>query len=569
MTGAWPTNMPRTLHYPDVGVDAVLAGAARAYADRTALRDGDDTLTYAELHDRALRVARGLRERRIAPGDTVALHMPNSIWFVVAYYGALCAGAAVAPLNPAQPPLALRRQLADCDAKAVVAHPATASAIAEAAAPSVRFTVCVPPTTAGPARSDVPLPDGLVPLSDLLACEPLEDGPVSPDSVAHLQLTGGTTGVSKAVRVLHRNLVANALQVACWRSSSLPFVDAAGGVGIAQVPEAASEHSLVPGECVALGVAPLFHGLGLVGHNTAVLLGTAVHLTGRFNAETFLADIERYRVTQLTGSPAMYYALLRSPAIGKHDLSSVRLITSGAAPIDTTALRRLDEAFPRGLVSEGYGLSEATMGVSSGAAHTDHSAPVGSVGVPIFDTEIEIRPPGSAGAVPQGETGEVWVRGPQVADGYQGHPELTAAQFVDGWLRTGDMGYVDGDGFLYLVGRAKDMLIYKGYNVYPQPLEEILCSHPAIAQAAVVGSPDDTAGEIPVGFVVLRPGSVGEAARGQEFADEVIAYVAERVAPYQRVRALHVVESLPATDTGKVRKTALRERLGNGTSTSD
>ncbi|MGW1979530.1 class I adenylate-forming enzyme family protein [Streptomyces sp. NPDC001889] len=559
MPHAWPKNMPPSLDIPDVGVDALLAGAARAYPDRVALLDGEESLTFAELRAAALRVAGGLRARGLEPGDAVALHMPNTYWYVVAYYGALCAGLAVAPLNPAQPAAALRAQLADCGAKAVFTHPANAAALREAAPEGDRLLVHVPGTAAGPAPSDAVLSTGSVPLAELLSGEPLTDSPVDPELVAHLQLTGGTTGRTKAVRVLHRNVVANVLQTGCWRSSSLPSLDTEGGVRVTRTDDPAPG-TIVPGQGCTIAIAPFFHGLGLVGHNSNTLLGaTAVITGGRFDADQFIRDIERYGVTHMSGSPAMYHAMLRSPELGRRDVSSVRMITSGAAPIDTTALGELRAAFPTAGVTEGYGLSEATMGLTVSPPGAEIGTPLGSVGVTITNTEIEIRAEDGVTVREQGGTGEIWARGPQIADGYQDEPELTAEQFAGGWLRTGDMGHFDENGFLFLVGRAKDMLIYKGYNVYPQPLEELLCSHPAIAQASVVGRPHPEFGEIPVGFVVLRPRFA--AGSGREVLDEVMAHVAARVAPYQRVRELRVVDTLPLTPTGKILKSRLRECL--------
>ncbi|MEV0093817.1 class I adenylate-forming enzyme family protein [Streptomyces sp. NPDC050738] len=556
MTGAWPKNMPRTLQYPYAGADAILAGAARAYPDKVALLDGDESLTFAALRDKALRTAAGLRERGIRPGDVVALHMSNSLWYIVAYYGALCAGAAVAPINPAQPAPALRRQLDDVGAKAVVTSGAGAGAVAAAGAGSVWFTVCVPPTACSPAPGE--LPEGTIALAELLAAEPLTGYRVDPELVAHLQLTGGTTGRSKAVRVLHRNLSANVVQAGCWRTGALPVLDTDGALRITLGAGAASGRMVPLGEGSSLAVAPLFHGLGLVSQNINTLLGTTtVFCGGRFDPEAFLADIEKHRVVCMSGSPAMYYAVLRSPSLDAYDLSSVRMVVSGAAPIDTTALRRLAEVFPRAAVAEGYGLSEATMGLTGSPIESDVRVPVGSVGIPMFDTEVQIRDHDASTVLTAGETGEVWARGPQITDGYHGEPELTALQFKDGWLATGDMGRLDERGNLFLVGRSKDMIIYKGYNVYPQPLEEILCSHPAVAQAAVVGAHSETAGEIPVGFVVLRPGFEER----DTLAGEILAHLAERVAPYQKVRVLRIVEALPLTPTGKILKSDLRDRL--------
>ncbi|MGW8762914.1 class I adenylate-forming enzyme family protein [Streptomyces sp. NPDC055815] len=555
------TNMPATLDIPNVGADALLAGAARAYPERYALLDGEESLTFTQLHDAALRVAFGLRERGLAPGDVVALHMPNTYWYIVAYYGALCAGVAVAPINPAQPAGALRSQLADCGAQAVFTHPANAAALTEAAGESIRFVVHVPGSATSPAPADAVLPQGSLPLSELLAGDRLEGYAVDPDLVAHLQLTGGTTGRTKAVRVLHRNLVANVVQTGCVRSCSLPSLDESGGIRVTRVEDPAPK-SITPGEGASIAIAPLFHGLGLVGHNANTLLGTTSVITGgRFDADQFIRDIETHGVTHMGGSPAMYYGMLRSTVLDKHDLSSIRLLTSGAAPIDTNALRRLRALLPDAGVHEGYGLSEATMGLTLAAPGAELEPPLGSVGSPLPNTRLQIRAEDGTTVLEQGAVGEVWASGPQITDGYQGEPELTAEQFVDGWLRTGDLGRLDEHGFLFLVGRAKDMLIYKGYNVYPQPLEELLCGHPAIAQAAVVGRPDRALGETPVGFVQLRPTHAAEAARGQEFLDEVMAHVAAQVAPYQKVRELHIVDVLPLTPTGKVLKTELRQRL--------
>jgi len=568
MTVVWPKGMPHHLDYPRVGMDAILAGAARSFPDRVALRDGDDTLTYAELHDAALRVAGGLRARGIAPGDAVALHLPNSIWFIVAYYGVLCSGAAVAPLNTAQPATILKQQLTDSDVKAVFIHPSTWSVFGGNTAPeSVQFFVGVPGTAVAPvpaeqASPEPALPGSLVALEDLLGTDPLLGYHADPELVAHLQLTGGTTGLPKAVRVLHRNLVANTLQIGCWKSAALPDLDEAGRIRLRSVPNAQTRYTLEPGQSATLAIAPFFHSLGLVGYNVHVLLGTTVVLSGRFDPDWVLDAFGRFGINSIGGSPTMFYALLHSPVMAKADLSSVRLLSSGAGPIDTESQNRLRTAFPNALIADAYGLSEATALVTTTPLGENASlVPKGSIGVPVFDTEVEIRAEDRRTVLPQGETGELWVRGPQITDGYDRRPDLTAEQFVDGWLRTGDLGSVDESGCISLAGRAKDMLVYKGYNVYPQPLEEILCSHPAIAQAAVVGKKDPAAGQVPVGFVVLQPPYDDAIHCSQTFLDDLMAFVAARVAPYQKVREIYVVDSLPSTPTGKILKTKLRDRL--------
>ncbi|MFG2521477.1 class I adenylate-forming enzyme family protein [Streptomyces sp. NPDC048527] len=549
--------MPDSLDYPRAGLDQILAGAARSFPERTAVRDGEEMLTFAELYEQALRVAGGLRERGIAPGDVVALHMPNSLWYVVAYYGALCAGAVVAPVNPAQVPQTLVGQLKDVGVDAVVTHPACAAALADVDLPGLRFVVLVPCSAAAPAPSaPTAVPAGTVPLAELLAAKPLIGFAVEPEQLAHLQLTGGTTGRAKAVRVLHRNALAAVLQASCLRAATLPEQDDEGGIFLRPVSAAVNGYALPVGEGAAIAVAPLFHGMGLITQSVNIILGQTTIMVAGFSPDGFLADVERLGVTAITGSPTMYHSLLNSPVLGKYDYSRVLMAVSGAAPIDSQALARLAEVFPNALVCEGYGLTEASMGVAGAPPNPSVGRPVGSVGIPVFDTRIDIRAADGTTVLACGETGEVWVRGPQVTDGYQGEPELTAEQFVGGWLRTGDLGHVDEDGHLFLDGRAKDMMIYKGYNVYPQPLEEILCSHPAVAQAAVVGAPSASAGEIPAAFVVLSPG----VEPGADLAEELMAHVAKQVAPYQKIRSLHVVGSLPLTPTGKILKSELRER---------
>ncbi|MEU6660139.1 AMP-binding protein [Streptomyces sp. NPDC046821] len=550
-----PKGMPPGLSYPEACVADILAGSARRFPDRVALRDGDQTLTFAQLHDQALRFARGLREHGISEGDVVALNQPNSLWFPVTYYGTLLAGAVVAPVNPTLPPAALRTQLDEAGARAAVTHPATASALREAGADGLQLVVLVPPSDAAPGD---PAPvGGTVPLTTLLASAP-EPGPrISPDAVAHLSFTGGTTGRSKAVEVRHRHVVANCLQFTCWRAAALPAVDSDGGVFLDPVPGAANEYTTAPGEGASIAVAPFFHAMGLVGLSIGVLAGSMVVLHGRFDPERFLDQAEKFAATQIAGSPALFHALLAAPSAQGRSLRTVRAVNSGAAPIDTTTLRALRTLFPRACVVEGYGLTEATMALTSGIVDPDDLVPVGSVGLPVFDTEVEIRDLTDASlCVPDGETGELWARGPQIAAGYHGHPELTAEQFTDGWLRTGDLARCDERGHLYIVGRAKDMLIYKGYNIYPGQLEEIISGHPAVAQVSVIGVPSADAGEIPVAYVVARPDA--SPAAGPALGEELMTHVSARVAPYQRVREVRFLEALPTSAAGKVLKGELR-----------
>ncbi|MEN2738696.1 AMP-binding protein [Microbacterium sp. X-17] len=516
---------PRTtLEYPAAGVDAILAGAARAWPDRVALREGDRELTYGMLHERSLRVAAGLRARGVTDGDVVAIRMPNSVEFVVAYFGILAAGATVTAVSPAQPEDALARMLAEVGASLLLTDGAAGSL-----------------------------------LDELAAHDPLPQGRGRPDGVAHLQFTGGTTGHPKAVRVLHRNVVGNIVQVVDRRAAVRVRADGAGGLAL--VPAGPpTPHHLRPGEGVTVAVAPFFHVLGIVNLDISLLLGATVVLGGRFDPARLLAEVERFGVTHLNGTPAMYHALLRSPALRAHDLSSVRQLTSGGAALAPAVLDGLREAFTGAWIAEGYGLSEATSAVTSVPIGADRRHAAGTVGIPLADTLVEIRSPETGIPEPPGGTGELWARGPQIADGYHREPELTADHFRDGWLRTGDLAHVDDRGYVHLVGRLKEMLIYKGYNVYPRPLEELLSAHPAVAEAVVLGAPDPSVGEIPVAFVVLAPGFRSSRA----LTDDILGSVARSVVSYQKVRELHVVDVLPLSPAGKVDRRALRDRLREG-----
>ncbi|WP_028660538.1 class I adenylate-forming enzyme family protein [Nocardioides insulae] len=547
-----------SLDYPRAAVGDVLAGSARRYADRPAIRDGETTLTYAELYDRALRIATGLRELGVRQGDAVALHQPNSMWFTTTYFGILLAGAAVTPVNPSLPPLAIADQLGEVGAVAVFTHPQTVAGLPLDGVPTLAHRIIVPGTSVAPGE----VPED----TDCLRVESLLDhkaGPAAspePDDVAHFSFTGGTTGRSKAVRVLHRNVVANSLQVQSFRGGAVPRVDAEGGVYLEAIDGGGTRYISPLGEGVGAALAPMFHAMGLVAQVGSVVSGSCATVVGRFDPAGFIDLIEQARITTLPGSPALFHALLTVPGVFERDLTSVKVVNSGAAPIDTDTLAKLGRVFPNATIVEGYGLTEATMAVTMHPVDDPNPTPKGSVGTPLFDTEVAIRELGAGAEVPVGETGEVWVRGPQVTAGYHGQPGLTAEQYVDGWLRTGDIGRLDEDGFLFLVGRAKDMLIYKGYNVYPVPLEESLHQHPAVAGASVIGAPVPEVGEIPVAFVVLEKGYDAT----PELAEELMGFVAERVAAYAKVREVVFVDALPVSAAGKILKTELRQNYSGG-----
>ncbi len=513
---SWPPGLPETLVYPAVPVGAILSGSVRRYGERTAFARGDESLTYAELGRRAARCAHGLIARGVAPGDRVALRMPNCLEYPVAYYGVLLAGGVFVPVNPLLPEAAAAKQIADAGATLTIT------------------AADVPGLCEG--RSGA-LPDVEV---DIHA------------DLAHLAYTGGTTGESKGVRLPHRNVVINTLQYACWVSGSLPALDVDGGLVLDQVgsPE---EYPTRLGNSVTINLTPWFHAMGTIaGLNALLLMGFTSVLHDRLDPGAYLADAERLRVTSIGGAPALFAALLAHPDITRRDLSSARVISSGAAPMPVEMIKRLRELAPDAVVSEGYGLTEVTMGATFGPAHRSGTRKAGTVGVATFDTTVRILSPEGV-ELPPGERGEVCIQGPQVMAGYHNRPDATDDVLIDGWLHTGDIGVLDEDGYLSIVDRMKDMLLYKGYNVYPRELEELLAAQSGVLAAAVVGKPDTAVGELPVAFVVPADPSVSAAG--------LMAAVNEQVVAYKRLRDVYLVEQIPVSAAGKVLKRELRGRL--------
>ncbi|MGY1742925.1 MULTISPECIES: class I adenylate-forming enzyme family protein [unclassified Blastococcus] len=562
---SWPPGLPRSLDYPTVPVGSVLRAATRRWGDRPAFIEDDAVLTYAELGRRAHAVANWLADHGIGRGDVVAVHAPNCRQYPAVYYGVLLAGATFSPTNPLLPAADLAAQLTDAGARVLITWDQVLPFVRGALASTPVQTVVV----TGPAHTPdfsarlAGLEPGDVDLADLLAADPTDrhlDAAVDPAAdLAHLAYTGGTTGVSKGVELTHRNVVTNVLQSACWVSGSVPELDEAGDVTLRQVlgPE---EHPTRLGEARMINLTPWFHAMGVIGYlNGLVMAGTTAVVHMRFDPVRYLEDAVRHRVTAIGGAPPVFVALLQVPGIDDADLSQVRGVSSGAAPLPVSLIERLKALLPDAVIGEGYGLTEVTMQATGNPAFRSGTRKAGTVGVPVFDTEISIRPLGGGDALPPGERGEVCIRGPQVMRGYWKRPQATAESIdADGWFHTGDVGVVDEDGYLAIVDRTKDMLLYKGYNVFPRELEEHLFAVPGVGGAAVVGRPDEEAGELPVAYVVRRDDDAGAALT----RESVMAAVNERVTPYKRLRDVVFVDAIPVSAAGKVlkRELAARER---------
>src|SRR5215470_1974409 len=486
---------------------ANLAGIVRdessARGELLALRQGDLALTYAELERAAGQAAALLREAGVRPGDRVALMLPNVLAYPLFFYGSLAAGAAVVPMNPLLKSREVAHYLGDSGASVVFAWEQFADEAAKGAADTGTQVVRV----AEPAARGV--------LGDR---EPLADwAERSDDDDAVILYTSGTTGVPKGAELTHANLYRNA--------------------------EVTTTTLLTAGQGdVIMGCLPLFHVFGLTcGLNASVVSGSTLTLLPRFDAAAALEMIAREKVTIFEGVPTMYSALLHSPDRAAADVSSLRLCVSGGAALPVEVLRQFEDAFGCPIL-EGYGLSETSPVASFN--HPDRERKPGSIGTPIAGVEMRAVDE-SGNDVPQGEIGEIAIRGHNIMKGYWRKPEETAAAIPDGWFRTGDLARTDQDGYFFIVDRKKELIIRGGYNVYPREIEEALHEHPAVAEVAVVGIPHDSLGEEVGAAVALKPGATAT-------PDELKAFAKGRVAAYKYPRHVWLVDQLPKGPTGKI-----------------
>ncbi|MEH0545081.1 4-coumarate--CoA ligase family protein [Streptomyces sp. B21-105] len=503
--------------------DAVL-GRAAEFGELPALVDGTDgtTLTYDQLDRFHRRVAAALAEAGVAKGDVLALHSPNTVAFPIAFYAATRAGATVTTVHPLATPEELAKQLGDSAARWIVTVSPllqTARRAAELAGGVEEIFVC---DTAPGHRSLVDMLGSTAP-EPQVAIDPVAD-------VAALPYSSGTTGVPKGVMLTHRQIATNLAQLE-------PAISAG------------------PGDRI-LAVLPFFHIYGLTALMNAPLRhGATVVVLPRFDLETFLAAIEKHRITGLYVAPPIVLALAKHPAVAAYDLTSLKYVISAAAPLDADLAAACAERLNLPPVGQAYGMTELSPGTHVVPLSAMREAPGGTVGRLIAGTEMRIvslDDPGKDLGV--GEAGEILIRGPQVMKGYLGRPDATAGMIDDaGWLHTGDVGRVDDDGWLFVVDRVKELIKYKGFQVAPAELEALLLTHPQIADAAVIGVYDD-GNEVPHAFVVRRP-TAPELAAG-----EVAMYVAERVAPYKRVRHVTFVDAVPRAASGKILRRKLRER---------
>jgi 4-coumarate--CoA ligase len=484
--------------------------------DKVAFIDGVSgrTMTYGEFDDAVRRQAGGWLERGLTRGEVVALMAPNCPEYGVVFHAVALAGGVVTTVNPTYTPGEVHHQLVDSGATRLVTIPSFLETAATAIADSGVVEVYV----IGEA-------EGYSSITSLAGPPLAEQVAVDVDDVVALPYSSGTTGLSKGVMLTHRNLVSNIEQTL-------------GTVTIGQ-------------DEAYVAVLPFFHIYGMqVVMNVGLRAGATIVTMPRFDLEKFLSLHQEHGLTRAFVAPPVVVALAKHPMVDDYDLSSLRQIFSGAAPL--SAELALECATRIGCeVVQGYGMTE--LSPVSHATPTSMSKP-GSVGVTVPNTEVTIVD--AVTQVPLGvdEDGEVWVRGPQVMKGYRNNEVATKDTIDDeGWLHTGDIGHIDADGHLFIVDRLKELIKYKGFQVPPAEIEALLLTHPQIADAAVIGLPDDEAGEIPAAYVVLK--------QGQEVtAADIVAFVAERVASYKQVRQLTFIDAIPKSASGKILRRVLRDQ---------
>ncbi len=503
---------------PDISLTELILGRIPDYGDKTALIDGSTgaSLTFAQFRDAVLKVATGLAHNGFKKGDVLALICPNCAEYGIIFMASAYLGGVNTTLNPTYTVEEIGAQLADSKASFLFTHPQLIEKVPAALrASQMRRTFVLGAL------------EGTIPFSDLLDERPtVAPGSINPgEDVVALPYSSGTTGVSKGVMLTHRNIVANLRQV--------------------EVAGIFTESDTI------IGVLPFFHIYGMVVVLASGLyLGATLVTLPRFDMDSFVSTMEEHSITYANLVPPLVLALTRRPSVDALRLPKLGTVMCGAAPLAAETA----QAFARKMkcrITQGYGMTEASP-VTHLVPITGTSTPLDSVGPCAPNTECRILALDDGRELGPEETGELWVRGPQVMKGYLNQPDQTA-QMIDsnGWMRTGDVGYSDRDGNFFIVDRVKELIKYKGFQVAPAELEALLLTHPAVADAAVIPSSDDEAGEVPKAYLVTR----------EETEEETImSWVAERVSPHKKIRRVEFIDKIPKSASGKILRRVLIEQ---------
>jgi len=494
---------------PDLTLPQFVLCSANRRGSKRALVDAatGQEISYAGLADAVQEIGAGLSARGLHPGDVLALCAPNSIEFAVAWFAAASIGAVVTTVNPQCTRDEIARQLRQTGARWLVttAGPTGQKLRGVTAETAITETIMIGDSAAG-----------TIPFWSLRATAPAPTGPVSASDVALLPTSSGTTGLPKSVELTHRNLVASLGQT--WLAHQVTEDD------------------------VVMAALPLFHIYGLqITLNLALVAGATVIIVPRFGLDVFLRAVQEYGITRAEVVPPMVLGLATAAAVDDYDLSSLRLLTSAAAPLGADLARACAQRLGC-RIKQAYGMTEVSGGTH--IAPDDGPDRPDSIGPALPGVECRIVDPGTGAELRPGQPGELLVRTAGAMRGYLGDPEATAATIdAAGWVHTGDIVTAGQDGWFRVADRVKELIKYKGYQVAPAELESVLLAHPAVADAAVVRKPDAMAGEVPKAFVVLRAPAT---------AEELMAWVAERVAGYKRVRQVVFTDSIPRSPAGKI-----------------
>ncbi len=539
-TQSYPAGVSPDFDVPSMPLFGLLDKTVAKYADRPAVVFAGIEYNYGDIGKLVARAAAGLQAMGVKKNVKVGLFMPNSGYSLVMYYAVLRAGGIVVNYNPIYTEADLINQVEDSETDILVtldAAPLLEKAAALLAKSRVgKIIVCgVRDNMLAPAKND-DLVSGAdyMWFADLLAGDkPLADVAVDPENdIAVLQYTGGTTGVPKGAALTHKNLIANTLQMDQWY------------------------HDAVPGEDSMVGVLPLFHVFAMtVVMNMSVAKAMKIYLLPQFNLAEMLDLIATQRPSYLAAVPTMYSAMVNADRTGSIDFSSLKFCLSGGAPLPAEVKSAFEQRTKAKLVAEGYGLTEASPVLTCNPLST--KARAGSIGLPIPGTVLEIVSLDDGVTVlPAGEKGEVCARGPQVMKGYYNKDSETAQIMKGGRLHTGDVGYMDSEGFVYLVDRVKDLILVGGYNVYPRNIEEEIYTHPAVAECIVAGVPDKLRGEAVWAWVKTKD--------GQTLSDsDLRAYLQGRLSAIEMPKKIIMRdEPLPKTAVGKLSKRDLLVQEG-------
>ncbi|MCL6573403.1 MAG: AMP-binding protein [Bacillus sp. (in: Bacteria)] len=543
----YPREIPSMLVYSSEPVQQYLVNSVQKFPEKVAIHFMGKEITYKKLYDDVMNFAGYLQTLGISKNDRVAIMLPNTPQAVIAYYGILMAGGIVVATNPLYTERELEYQMKDSGTKVIITldilYPRVSKIMPQTKLQHIIVTAI---------KDFLPFPKNLIYpyiqkkqygivvkakhegsthlLTTILKMKPkkLVEHEFNPDEdIALLQYTGGTTGSPKGVMLTHKNLIANTTQCQAWLYKSKP------------------------GDESILGIIPFFHVYGMTTVMVlSVMMGYKMILLPKFNVETTLKTIQKQHPTLFPGAPTMYIGILNHPDLQKYNLSSISSCMSGSAPLPVEIQEKF-EAVSGGKLVEGYGLTEASP-VTHSNFLWDVPRVKGSIGVPWPDTEVKVLDMNTGEPVPVKEIGEFVIKGPQIMKGYWNRPVETEETLKDGWLYTGDLGYMDDQGYFYVVDRKKDMIIAGGFNIYPREIEEVLYEHPDVLEAVAAGIPDAYRGETVKAYIVLKEGAVVTSEEMNEFSRKYLA-------AYKVPRLYEFRKELPKTAVGKILRRTLVE----------